>query len=73
MSGEGVMSLSARPQPYEQEPDLEQGQVGGPGGTIPTMPDPSLWSARGLADVIERHRGTGRHAFVDHTGAELPW
>ena len=68
MSGEGVMSLSARPQPYEQEPDLEQGQVGGPGGTIPTMPDPSLWSARGLADadlrVLERE--------LDHEESLLP-
>lgn len=39
----------------------------------PDAPLDVATSARGLADVIERHRGTGRHAFVDHTGAELPW
>lgn len=39
----------------------------------PDAPLDVATSARGLADVIERHRDTGRHAFVDHTGAEVPW
>lgn len=39
----------------------------------PDAPLDVATSARGLTDVIERHRGTGRHAFLDYTGAELPW
>jgi NAD(P)-dependent dehydrogenase (short-subunit alcohol dehydrogenase family) len=29
-------------------------------------------SARGLADVIERHRGAG-HQFLDYSGRTIPW
>ena len=49
-------------------PGWVQTRMGGPDAPLDVAT-----STRGLADVIERHRGTGRHAFVDHTGAELPW
>lgn len=30
-------------------------------------------SARGVVDVIEREKGSHRHAFIDYTGAEVAW
>lgn len=30
-------------------------------------------SARGIADVLERRAGTGRHGFVDHRGRDVAW
>ncbi len=43
-------------------------EMGGPNATldVPT-------SVRGLADVIARNEGTTGIAYLDYTGAELPW
>ncbi|MCU0869479.1 MAG: SDR family oxidoreductase [Burkholderiales bacterium] len=30
-------------------------------------------SVKGMLAVIDAHRGTGRHGFVDHAGRTLPW
>ncbi len=43
-------------------------EMGGPDAALDVAE-----SARGLADVIEARRGTGRHGFLDHGGAELAW
>ena len=42
--------------------------MGGPGADldVPT-------SVKGIADVIERHRGKAGSAFLDYSGAELDW
>jgi NAD(P)-dependent dehydrogenase (short-subunit alcohol dehydrogenase family) len=42
--------------------------MGGAGATITVET-----SARGIADQIERRRGSGEHAFVGWNGRELPW
>jgi NAD(P)-dependent dehydrogenase (short-subunit alcohol dehydrogenase family) len=42
--------------------------MGGPNAAV-SVKD----SARGLLDVITREKGAHRHAFIDYTGAEVPW
>lgn len=42
--------------------------MGGPGASL-GVPE----AVRGMLDVIDARRGTGRHGFLDHAGAELAW
>jgi NAD(P)-dependent dehydrogenase (short-subunit alcohol dehydrogenase family) len=42
--------------------------MGGPGAPLSVQD-----SVRGLADVLERERGSGAHRFLDYAGHEVAW
>src|SRR5579885_523109 len=42
--------------------------IGGPGAPLSVEQ-----SVRGIADVLERRAGTGRHGFVDYRGRDVAW
>ncbi len=42
--------------------------MGGPNAAV-SIED----SVRGIADVLERERGSGRHKFLDYQGNAIPW
>ncbi len=60
-AGKGLTVLSLHPGWVRTE-------LGGDGAPIEVED-----SVPGLADIVERARGTGRHAFLDYKGQTLPW
>ena len=60
-AGKGLSVLSLHPGWVRTE-------LGGDGAPIEVED-----SVPGLADIVEKARGTGRHAFVDYKGQTLPW
>jgi NAD(P)-dependent dehydrogenase (short-subunit alcohol dehydrogenase family) len=60
-AGRGLTVLSLHPGWVRTE-------LGGDGAPIEVED-----SVPGLADIVERARGTGDHAFLDYKGQPLPW
>ena len=60
-AGKGLSVLSLHPGWVRTE-------LGGDGAPIEVED-----SVPGLADIVEKARGTGRHAFLDYKGQTLPW
>ena len=53
-------------------PGWARTEMGTLGGTV--EPEIELdTSVRGVADVVERHRGSGEHLYLDYEDTRLPW